>query len=141
MGEQGCFRVVKGSFVTKDAGTGVVHCAPGFGEDDYNVCIQNSLIQPGKVVMPMDDDGRFKASVSDYEGQYFKDADPNIMKDLKERGRLIASGTIIHSYPFCWRSQGPLMYRAIDTWFIKVTEIKDQLLKNNENPKWVPKVI
>lgn len=88
--------------------------------------------------MPMDDDGRFLSSVSDYAGQYFKDADPQIMKDLKERGRLVASGTIVHSYPFCWRSQSPLMYRAIDTWFIRVTDLKADLLKNNEAPRWVP---
>ena len=141
MEEQKCFTVIEGKFVTKDAGTGVVHCAPGFGEEDYNACVANGLVQPGKVIMPMDDDGNFQDSVPDYAGQYFKDADPNIMKDLKEKGRLIAQGTITHSYPFCWRSQGPLMYRAIDTWFIKVTEIKDQLLKNNEDPKWVPRAI
>jgi isoleucyl-tRNA synthetase len=81
--------------------------------------------------MPMDDDGRFKASVTDYSGMHFKEADPIITKDLKDRGRLVASGTIVHSYPFCWRSQTPLMYRAVNTWFIKVTDIKDQLLKNN----------
>lgn len=74
--------------------------------------------------MPMDDDGKFKQEVTDYAGMYFKDADPVITKDLKASGRLLASGSIVHSYPFCWRSQQPLMYRATDTWFIKVTEIK-----------------
>lgn len=88
--------------------------------------------------MPMDADGKFMEPVTDYAGKYFKDADPLITKDLKERGRLVASGSIVHSYPFCWRSQQPLMYRATATWFIKVTEIKDQLLKNNKDPKWVP---
>lgn len=136
--DEGCFVVVEGKFVTKDAGTGIVHCAPGFGEDDYAVCIAKGLVSPGNVVMPMDDDGKFLPSVKDYAGQYFKDADPKIIKDLKERGRLVSSGTIVHSYPFCWRSQSPLMYRAVDTWFIKVTDIKQDLLKNNEDPKWVP---
>lgn len=138
LAERKCFTVLAGKFVTKDAGTGVVHCAPGFGEEDYKVCLENGLVEPGEVVMPMDDDGRFLSSVTDYAGQYFKDADPQIMKDLKERGRLVASGTIVHSYPFCWRSQSPLMYRAIDTWFIRVTDLKADLLKNNEAPRWVP---
>ena len=75
--------------------------------------------------MPMDDDGKFLDSVTDYAGDYFKDADPKIIKNLKERGRLVSSGTMVHSYPFCWRSETPLMYRAVDTWFIKVTDIKD----------------
>jgi isoleucyl-tRNA synthetase len=136
--EQGCFTVIDGAFVTKDAGTGVVHCAPGFGEDDYASCLAKGLVEPGKVVMPMDDDGRFTDAVPDYVGQHFKEADPQIIKDLKARGRLVALGTVVHSYPFCWRSQTPLMYRAISTWFIKVTDIKQDLLKNNEDPTWVP---
>lgn len=133
-----CFRVVGGKFVTSDAGTGIVHCAPGFGEDDYQICVEKGLVEPGKVPMPIDDDGRFTEKVSDFKGMYFKDADPIITKELKDRGRLVSSGTIVHSYPFCWRSQSPLMYRAVDTWFIRVTDIKDQLLKKNEDPTWVP---
>jgi len=74
--ERKCFTVIEGKFVTKDAGTGVVHCAPGFGEEDYKVCLEHGLVEPGDVVMPMDDDGRFLSSVADYAGQYFKDADP-----------------------------------------------------------------
>ena len=124
MKEQKCFTIVDGKFVTKDAGTGIVHCAPGFGEDDYAICIEKGLVTSGTVPMPMDDDGKFKPVVSDYQGIYFKDADPIITKDLKDKGRLVASGSVIHSYPFCWRSQTPLMYRAIDTWFIKVTDLK-----------------
>tara|TARA_B110000285_G_C15128541_1_gene621916 strand:+ start:77 stop:982 length:906 start_codon:yes stop_codon:yes gene_type:complete len=123
--EDGCFRVIPGDFVTTDAGTGVVHCAPGFGEQDYAVCVAQGLVKPGGLVMPMDADGKFLDTVPDYAGVYFKDADPLILKDLKAAGRLVASGTVVHSYPFCWRSQQPLMYRATDTWFIKVTEIKD----------------
>lgn len=73
----------------------------------------------------MDDDGNFTDIIKEYAGQNFKAADEQIMKDLKDQGRLIAKGTIVHSYPFCWRSESPLMYRAVDTWFIKVTEVKD----------------
>ena len=132
------FKVIEGKFVTKDTGTGIVHCAPGFGEEDYNACVANGIVEPGNVPMPMDDDGRFTPLVKDYAGQHFKEADPGIMKDLKEKGRLVSSGTIVHSYPFCWRSQTPLMYRAVDTWFIRVTDLKQDLLKNNEDPRWVP---
>lgn len=91
-------------FVTKETGTGIVHCAPGFGEDDYASCVANGLVQPGHVPMPMDDDGKFLPVVSDYQGMYFKDADPLIQAALKDKGRLVAAGTIVHSYPFCWRS-------------------------------------
>lgn len=82
--------------------------------------------------MTIDDDGKFKNNVPDYQGVNFKEADPQIVKNLKERDRIIYIGSIVHSYPFCWRSQTPLMYRAVDTWFIKVTDIKDDLLKNNQ---------
>ena len=91
-----------------------------------------------KAMMPVDDDGKFKDVVKDFAGQYIKDADKNILEDLKNRERLVAKGTINHSYPFCWRSDTPLIYRAVSTWFIRVTDIKDQLLKNNEDPRWVP---
>lgn len=136
--QQKCFTVLAAKFVTKETGTGIVHCAPGFGEDDYAACLAEGLVQPGHVPVPVDDDGKFLPTISDYAGLHFKDADPLITKALKERGRLVAAGTIVHSYPYCWRSQTPLMYRAVDTWFIKVTDIKQDLLKNNEDPVWVP---
>ena len=104
MKETKCFTILDGKFVTEGAGTGIVHCSPGFGEEDYKVCTENGLVQPGKVIMPMDDDGKFMPVVTEYAGMYFKDADPIITKSLKDSGRLVASGTITHSYPFCWRS-------------------------------------
>jgi isoleucyl-tRNA synthetase len=120
LGEDGglCFTVIAGNFVTEGAGTGIVHCAPGFGDDDYKVCVENKLIKPGKAVMPIDEDGCFNNMVPDYKGVYFKDADKDITKVLKDRERLVQSGTVVHSYPYCWRSDTPLMYRAVDTWFI-----------------------
>ena len=120
-----CFTVVSDTYVTNDAGTGIVHQAPGFGEEDYRVLVKHGLIQPGQAPVPIDDDGKFVSPVKDYEGIYIKDADNQIMTDLKARGRLLGKGTIRHSYPFCWRSQTPLIYRACDCWFINVTEIKD----------------
>lgn len=111
--------------MTSDTGTGIVHCAPGFGEDDYETCLKNGLIEAGKAVCPVDADGKLLDVVSDFKGLYVKDADEPIKEDLKSRGRLVSSGTIVHSYPYCWRSQTPLIYRAFDCWFIKVTDIKE----------------
>ena len=140
MRERNCFTVVAGDFVTSDTGTGIVHCAPGFGEDDYSVCLKHGLIEPGKAPVPIDFDGKLTEPVSEYKGMYIKDADPKIKEELKARGRLVSSGQVVHSYPYCWRSQTPLIYRAFDTWFIKVTEpsVKDQLISNNYQAKWVP---
>lgn len=93
------------AYVTADAGTGIVHQAPGFGEDDYRVCKAAGLITPEILpVVPIDADGKFTKEVVDYQGQYIKDADVKIMEDLKARGRLLNKSTIKHSYPFCWRS-------------------------------------
>lgn len=138
MKEKNCFTVLGASFVTPDAGTGIVHIAPGFGEDDYNTCVAKGLIEQGKAPVPVDSDGKFTDVITDFVGQYIKDADNHIKEYLKAHQRLVSAGTEIHSYPFCWRSQTPLIYRAIDTWFIKVTDIKQQLLENNKNPKWIP---
>ena len=102
--KQECFTVIMGDFVSADAGTGIVHCAPGFGEEDYKVCLANNLITAGNAPVPVDQDGIFKEIIEDYKGMYIKDADKVIMKDLKEAGRLLAQGTIVHSYPYCWRS-------------------------------------
>lgn len=130
--EEGCFQVLNDTYVTTDAGTGVVHQAPGFGEDDYRVCIAANIIDAGNPLVPIDADGKFTKDVVDYAGQYIKDADSKIMEDLKARGRLLNKGTVKHSYPFCWRSQTPLIYRAFDCWFIKVTDIKDKLIEENK---------
>ena len=138
MKDHKCFTVIGADFVTNDTGTGIVHCAPGFGEDDYAACVANGLIEPGKAPCPVDSDGKFMDAVSDYKGVYIKDADNMIKEHLKSQGRLVSAGTVIHSYPFCWRSNTPLIYRTFDCWFIKVTDIKDQLIQNNKNSKWVP---
>lgn len=88
-GPRNCFRVIEGKFVTTDAGTGIVHCAPGFGEEDYKACLQHELITAGEIVMPLDEDGKFKDVVKDFKGIYIKDADKLIVKDLKDRQRLV----------------------------------------------------
>ncbi|CAH1426933.1 unnamed protein product [Lactuca virosa] len=131
------FRVVADDYVTSDSGTGIVHCAPAFGEDDYRVCMENQIINKGEnLVMAVDDDGCFTERVTDFSGRYVKEADKDIIQ--ADKGRLVKSGSFTHSYPFCWRSDTPLIYRAVPSWFVAVEKLKDQLLENNEKTKWVP---
>jgi isoleucyl-tRNA synthetase len=88
--------------------------------------------------MPIDSSGRFTEVVKEFAGQYVKDADKNIKKDLKDRNRLIEERQILHSYPFCYRSETPLIYKAHHSWFIEVTKLKSDLLVNNQKAYWVP---
>jgi len=138
----GAFRVVTDTYVTADAGTGVVHQAPYFGEDDNRVCMAHGVVQQdGEVVCPLDGVGRFTSEVTDFVGQYVKDADKNIIKHLKAEGRLVHAGTLKHSYPHCWRSDTPLLYRAVPSWFMRVQHMQQKLLDNNASTYWVPDMI
>jgi isoleucyl-tRNA synthetase len=140
--QEGAFRVLSDLYVTAESGTGIVHQAPGFGEDDYRVCLKHGVIsQKSDIPCPIDAGGKFTEPVTDFLGQYVKDADDNIAKHIKDMGRLVKKETIVHSYPFCWRSDTPLIYRTVPSWFVSVTTIKDQLLKNNAATYWVPNVI
>jgi len=133
------FRVLCDGYVTEDSGTGIVHQAPFFGEDDNRVCLANGVVVAGgEVICPLDGAGRFTAPVADFQGQYVKDADKNIIKHLKENGRLVNASTIKHSYPFCWRSETPLIYRAIPAWFMRVSQMNERLLERNGETYWVP---
>ncbi|KAI9203065.1 tRNA synthetases class I-domain-containing protein [Polychytrium aggregatum] len=136
---QGSFVVVNDTYVTEEGGTGVVHQAPAFGEDDYRVCLQNKVIKnESDLVCPIDAVGRFTKEVPDYAGQYIKDADKEIQKDLKKRERLIRQTQFSHSYPFCYRSDTPLIYKAVPSWFVRVSNINEKLLANNDQTYWVP---
>uniref|UniRef100_A0A2P2LGH9 isoleucine--tRNA ligase n=1 Tax=Rhizophora mucronata TaxID=61149 RepID=A0A2P2LGH9_RHIMU len=133
------FRVVADNYVTDDSGTGIVHCAPAFGEDDYRVCIEHQIISKGEnLIVAVDDDGCFTEKITDFSGTYVKDADKYIIEAVKAKGRLVKSGSFTHSYPFCWRSDTPLIYRAVPSWFVKVEELKAKLLENNSQTYWVP---
>jgi len=138
--EQGAFRVLIGDHVTDDAGTGVVHTAPAFGADDYKVCLNHNIIQPDSPPCPIDASGFFTEPVTDFVGKYIKDhaTERAILKNLKERGLLVHETQINHSYPFCWRSEQPLIYKAVNSWFIKVKTVKSDLLENNKKAYWVP---
>jgi len=136
------YRVLTDTYVTDDGGTGVVHQAPAFGEDDYRVCLKSGVIVKGEAVpCPIDDDGRFTEKVPDFKGLHVKEADKPILAHLKPGGRLVKSGAIKHSYPFCWRSDTPLIYRVIPSWFVKVESIRERLVNNNAKTHWVPQAV
>nr|XP_055165926.1 isoleucine--tRNA ligase, cytoplasmic isoform X1 [Nyctereutes procyonoides] len=140
--ENGAFTVLADSYVREEEGTGVVHQAPYFGADDYRVCMDFNIIQKDSPpVCPVDASGCFTAEVTDFMGQYVKDADKNIIRTLKERGRLLIASTLTHSYPFCWRSDTPLIYKAVPSWFVRVEHMVGQLLQNNDLCYWVPEFV
>jgi isoleucyl-tRNA synthetase len=132
--DEGAFRVCAADFVSTEDGTGVVHIAPGFGEDDY----QLGLAEGVPAVCPVDAEGRFTDEVPDYVGREVKETDADIMRRLKQERKLVHRSQIVHSYPHCWRCDTPLIYRGISTWFVRVTEIKDRLLAANRRTHWVP---
>ncbi|KDE97462.1 isoleucine--tRNA ligase [Mycolicibacterium aromaticivorans JS19b1 = JCM 16368] len=136
------FQVLRGDFVTTEDGTGVVHMAPAYGEDD-KATTDTVGIAP---VTPVDSKGRFDASVPDYQGQHVFDANPQIIRDLKNGTGsaavnapvLIRQETYDHSYPHCWRCRNPLIYRAVSSWFVKVTEFRDRMVELNQQITWYP---
>ena len=133
------YQVLNDTYVTTESGTGIVHQAPYFGEDDYRVCLAAKLItKVGPIVCPVDAAGLFTDEVTHFAGQYVKTADKHIVKHLKDHNRLYSQATLQHQYPFCWRSDTPLLYKAVPSWFIKVEEFKDKLLVNNAKTYWVP---
>lgn len=130
------FRVLGAEFVDTSEGTGVVHMAPGFGEDDQTVCEANG-IQIGRAV-PVDDQGRFTDDVVEWAGQNVFDANPEIIRHLKELGRVVRHDTYEHNYPHCWRTDTPIIYKAISSWYVEVTAIRDRLMELNQQINWVP---
>uniref|UniRef100_A0A672GCA1 Isoleucine--tRNA ligase, cytoplasmic n=1 Tax=Salarias fasciatus TaxID=181472 RepID=A0A672GCA1_SALFA len=142
LGEKGAFQVVVDNYVKEEEGTGVVHQAPYFGADDYRVCAEYNIIQRDQApICPVDASGCFTSEVTDFAGQYVKDADKNIIKWLKENGRLINASTFKHNYPFCWRSDTPLIYKAVPSWFVRVEHMVQKLLDNNGKCYWVPEFV
>ncbi len=126
------FYVTWGDFVSTEDGTGIVHIAPAFGEDDYLVCKREGV----PLIKPVNEEGRF--TDTPWKGKFVKDADPEIMAWLKEQSKLFKKGTVKHTYPFCWRCGTPLLYYALDTWYIKMSNLREELLKNNEKVNWKP---
>jgi len=135
---EGAFTIFADDYVTTESGTGIVHQAPAFGEDDYRVMKANGVTT---VVCPIDFEGKFTPEVSDYAGVYVKDADKAIIRRLKEEGSLLVQEVIVHSYPFCPRSDTPIIYRTIPSWYVKVESLRDRLVANNQQINWVPEHI
>ncbi|MDT5216691.1 MAG: isoleucyl-tRNA synthetase [Mycobacterium sp.] len=142
MDSPNAFRVLPGEFVTTEDGTGIVHMAPAYGEDDKATADAADIA----AVTPVDSKGRFDATVPDYAGQHVFDANPQIARDLRNQsGPAAANGAVLlrhetydHSYPHCWRCRNPLIYRAVSSWFVKVTEFRDRMVELNQQITWYP---
>lgn len=133
------FCVIAADYVTNDSGSGIVHQAPAFGEVDFTAATEAGIINEKRTPPnPVDDNGKFTAQVADFAGVYVKDADKLIIKKLTENGRMLLATQINHSYPFCWRSDTPLLYRTVPAWFVRIGEIIPQMLLNVEKTNWVP---
>ncbi len=128
------FQIVTSTHVTVTDGTGLVHMAPAFGEDDYAVCKAHGIA----LVDPVDAEGNFTAQVPPYQGQNVKDADKHIIADLKAKGLVFRHATIKHAYPYCWRSGTPLIYKSTPSWYVKVQEMRDRMVAANAGVHWVP---
>ncbi|MFN3217104.1 MAG: isoleucine--tRNA ligase [Acidimicrobiales bacterium] len=128
------FRVIAGDFVDTSDGTGVVHIAPGFGEDDQRVAEANGI----GIVVPVDDQGRFTDDVTEWAGENVLEANPSIIRHLKGTGQLLRHDTYTHNYPHCWRTDTPIIYRALGSWYVEVTAIRDRLVELNQQINWVP---
>jgi len=136
------FKLLNAEYVTADSGVGIVHQSPAFGEEDYNVAMKAGVITSERLPPnPVDEMGCYTAEVPDFKGMNVKAADKAIIKHLKEKGRLIVDSQIMHSYPFCWRSDTPLIYRAVSTWFVKVGDIIPKMLEGIDNSHWVPSFV
>jgi isoleucyl-tRNA synthetase len=136
---QKAFTVLHGDFVTTEEGTGIVHMAPGFGEDDQLLCKANGI----PTLCPVDEAGKFNSEIFDLpslslKGRQVFDTNDDIIKYLKETGAWIKTDQYLHNYPHCWRTDTPLIYRAVSSWYVKVTDIKDRMVELNQGINWIP---
>jgi isoleucyl-tRNA synthetase len=144
--EQGGFPVIAGDFVTTEDGTGLVHIAPAFGEDDYRVAAENGLFDPtehGTLYNPVEPNGHFDTRVAGFEDKFVKDPEVTaaLIGDLRKRGLLFREQVYEHAYPHCWRCGTPLLYYAKSSWYVATSQVRDQLLANNEEIGWHPEHI
>lgn len=132
--DNGAFKVYLADYVTTEDGSGLVHTAPGFGEDDYNTLKKTDI----NVKCPVDGECQFTDEIAEYKGRFVKDCDKDIIARLKEEGKLVKRDQYLHSYPHCWRCKSPLIYRAVSSWFVDVPSIKQKMLDANDTINWVP---
>lgn len=133
-GTPNCFQIIQADYVSTEDGTGIVHIAPGFGEDDMIACQPYNI----PVICPVDGKGCFTKEVPDYEGLQVFEANEPIIKRLKAEGKLVRKEMYKHNYPHCWRTDTPLIYKAINSWFVKVTDFRDRMVANNQTINWIP---
>ena len=134
LAEDGAFKIILADYVSTGDGTGIVHTAPGFGEEDHIACRAYDMPE----VCPIDEHCCFTSEIPDYAGRFVKECDKDIMRRLKDEGKLVHRGSIKHSYPHCWRDDSPLIYRAISTWFVDVAKIKEKMIAANQKINWTP---
>lgn len=134
------YRIISDSYVATDAGTCIVHCAPCHGEDDFRICVEQGIINKNGEYMIncIDADGNFTSDVTDFSGVHLKDAEKDICKHLIKNNNMLDNGVEVHSYPHCWRTDTPLIRKAVPSWFIGVEDIRDKLVENNKKTNWVP---
>lgn len=128
------FKIFSGDFVVEGDGTGVVHLAPGFGEDDQIICESKAI----EIVCPVDNAGKFTKEIYDFVGVQVFDANDPIIIKLKNQGNWLKTEQYIHNYPHCWRTDTPLIYKAVSSWYVKVTEFKDRMVQLNQQINWIP---
>lgn len=137
--EIGAFKILEGEFVSTEDGTGIVHMAPGFGQDDFEAC--RKYMEDFPIECPVDEAGCYTSEIMDYVGMQVFEANDLIMKRLREEGKLVKRDQYTHSYPFCWRTGKPLIYRVMSSWFVKVTDFRDDMVRNNQEISWIPEHI
>lgn len=131
---QNAFKILLGDFVVEGDGTGIVHMAPGFGEDDQVLCSSHGI----ELVCPVDSAGKFTKEVPDFQGMQVFDANDEVIKALKQKNLWLKTEQYLHNYPHCWRTDTPLIYKAVSSWYVKVTEFKDRMVKLNQQINWIP---
>ncbi len=129
-----CWRILVDGYVTTTDGTGIVHQSPAYGEDDMRIASDAGM----PTIVSLDDGGRFISAVADVAGELWFDANRPLIRLIREQGRLIREASYEHSYPHCWRCRNPLIYKAVSSWFVRVTELKERMLEVNEEINWVP---
>lgn len=137
------FKICCDDYVSSSSGTGIVHIAPAFGEDDFRVCVENKVVDhTGKGIRcPVDRNGCYTNPINDFIGKNVKECDKDLIDIIKKNNFLFKRMNTSHDYPYCWRSDTPLIYKAVSSWFVSVTSIKEDLLENSKKTNWVPDFI
>ncbi|MBO5349780.1 MAG: isoleucine--tRNA ligase [Clostridia bacterium] len=135
--QEGAFKVILADFVELDEGVGIVHIAPGFGEDDYWASKNNNI----PLVCPVDEKGRYTEVIKAFAGKNVMEANMDVLRYLKSQNKVIMDGSLVHNYPHCWRCKTPLIYKSMDAWYFNVEKVKDKLIKYNGKINWIPETV